>query len=267
MPRAGPSSERPATRACGLPGLAPNLPAPPWVPRLGVGVGGGAAPGRRGNPGELPADGLRGGFPSAAPAVGRCGEGTWGDPSLGWGLGGLLPLLPSAPSHLTRRPESPAFCPSSFCRRWVGVCVGARLWGRPWARSCLLPFSLARLGLRCPCSGESHGTAARWLSAVTLWVCVNINCWEFRKARFSFIGCYWVFLPGGKWKKTPFSPTLPPFAFFVRSVCLVLFCPGLVLLKDGDFQAWSLNSFWLLLSRFGNLLKGKLNFPPFIAER
>lgn len=51
-PRAGPSSERPATRACGLPGLAPNLPAPPWVPRFGVGVGGGTAPGRRGNPGR-----------------------------------------------------------------------------------------------------------------------------------------------------------------------------------------------------------------------
>lgn len=61
-------------------------------------------------------------------------------------------------------------------------------------------------------------------------------------------------------------PILPPFAFFVRSVCLVLFCPGLVLLKDGDFQAWSLNSFWLPLSKFANLLKGKFNFFPSIQK-
>lgn len=131
MPRAGPSSERPATRACGLPGLAPNLPAPPWVPRLGVGVGGGAASGRRGNPGELPAEGLRGGFPSAAPAVGRCGEGTWGDPSLGWGLGGLLPLLPSAPSHLTRRPESLAFLPFLLLSKMGGCLRGRTALGAP----------------------------------------------------------------------------------------------------------------------------------------
>lgn len=60
-----------------LPGLAPNLPAPLWVLRLRVGQWwGGAALGRRGNPRELPADRVRGGFPPAAPAVGRCGEGT-----------------------------------------------------------------------------------------------------------------------------------------------------------------------------------------------
>lgn len=178
----------------------------------------------------------------------------------GWEDSSLYFPLPPLTSPDVRSPL--LFCPSSFCRRWVGVCVGARLWGRLWARSFPLPFSLARLGLRCPCSGESHGTAARWLSAVTLWVCININCWEFRKPRFWFIGVYWAFLPGGEWKKTLFLPTLPPFAFFVRSVCLVLFCPGLVLLKDGDFQAWSLNSFGLPLSKFGNLLKGKLNPPP-----
>lgn len=118
----------------------------------------------------------------------------------GWEDSSLYFPLPPLTSPDVRSPL--LFCPSSFCRRWVGVCVGARLWGRLWARSFPLPFSLARLGLRCPCSGESHGTAARWLSAVTLWVCININCWEFRKPRFWFIGFSWAFLPGGKWKKT-----------------------------------------------------------------
>lgn len=51
----------------------------------------------------------------------------------------------SAPSHLTRRRESPAS--RSFGLMMSGcLCVCAGLWGRPWSRSCLLPFSLARLG-------------------------------------------------------------------------------------------------------------------------
>lgn len=194
MPRAGSSSERPATRACGLPGLAPSLPAPPWVPRLGVGVGVAQPQGAEVIPENFPRTGCVGDFHRRPPRWGVVGRALGVIPVSGggWEDSSLYFPLPPLTSPDVRSPL--LFCPSSFGRRWVGVCVGARLWGRPWARSCLLPFSLASLGLRCPCSGESHGTAARWLSAVTLWVCVNINCWELRKARFLFIGCYWVSL-------------------------------------------------------------------------
>lgn len=87
--------------------------------------------------------------------TGCVGDFHWRPPQ--WGdVGRALRVIPvtevgvgrtptsSAPSHLTRRRESPAAL--SFGLVSGRLCVCAGLWGRPWSRSCLLPFSLARLG-------------------------------------------------------------------------------------------------------------------------
>lgn len=86
--------------------------------------------------------------------------------------------------------------------------------------SCPLPwFALAEVFL----SWAKVSTLASGLGSLTLWVCFTVDCWEFGRQIFLYIGFLLYFVLGNKWKRSLFFFPLPPFAIFVRSVCLVLF--------------------------------------------
>ena len=112
--------------------------------------------------------------------------------------------------------------------------------------------------LRCSCGGRK---SVRWLVALVLnlWVCFKVNCLEFGWQKFLFTGFFLHFLSRRKWKKNLCFFPLPPFAFFVRSVCLVLFVPDQSYSRM-EIPRSGVYSFWLPLSKFANLLKGKLIF-------
>lgn len=87
--------------------------------------------------------------------------------------------------------------------------------------------------------GESQ-YVGYWPWSLTLWVCFKVNCWEFGRQKFLFIG----FLLDFSLKKEVEEES---FLFPSSSICILCevclpcaFCPGFVLFKDGDSQEGSL---------------------------
>lgn len=162
----------------------------------------------------------------AAAAPGPCWKGAWGCPeTAGRGSEGLLP---STSPHALRAPRRAGSLGRRSSPGWrrVGGSAWAEGFGAPGTPPAAGSPPARFLGPRGALAEVlPRGAKVRTLASglglfFPLWFCLTVNGWEFGSQNLLRLGQLLGFLSGEK--NLFFSPS-PPFAFFVRSVCLVLF--------------------------------------------